>query len=195
MTILLNKILNTFEKNIIPLTKKSVESGNKIFGAAILKKEDFSIVVAGTNNEIENPLWHGEVYTLKKFYELPKEKKPNEKNCLFISSHEPCSLCLSAITFAGFDNFYYLFPYQSTSDDFNIPHDLNILKEVFNIDNGKYIKENSYWKSYNIGSLIDELKDDKKKQISDSFKEIKKLYIDLSNKYQLSKENNSIPLK
>ena len=195
MTILLNKILNTFEKNIIPLTKKSVESGNKIFGAAILKKEDFSIVVAGTNNEIENPLWHGEVYTLKKFYELPKEKKPNEKNCLFISSHEPCSLCLSAITFAGFDNFYYLFPYQSTSDDFNIPHDLNILKEVFNIDNGKYIKENSYWKSYNIGSLIDELKDDKKKQISESFKEIKKLYIDLSNKYQLSKENNSIPLK
>jgi len=71
---------------------------------------------------------------------------------------------------------------------------LNILKEVFNIADGKYIKENSYWKSYNIMSLIDELKDDKKK-ISDSFEEIKKSYIDLSNKYQLSKEKNSIPLK
>ena len=81
-----------------------------------------------------------------------------------------------------------------TTDEFNIPHDLNILKEVFNITDGKYIKENSYWKSYNIMSLIDELKDDKKK-ISDSFEEIKKSYIDLSNKYQLSKENNSIPLK
>ena len=120
--------------------------------------------------------------------------RPKENNCIFLSSHEPCSLCLSAIAFSGFDNFYYLFPYQSTSDDFNIPHDLNILKEVFNIDNGKYNKENSYWKSYNISRLIDEQKDDKKK-ISDSFKEIKKLYIDLSNKYQLSKENNSIPLK
>ena len=195
MTILLNKILNTFEKNIIPLTKKSVESGNKIFGAAILKKEDFSIVVAGTNNEIENPLWHGEVYTLKKFYELPKEKKPNEKNCLFISSHEPCSLCLSAITFAGFDNFYYLFPYQSTSDEFNIPHDLNILKEVFNVKDGKYIKKNSYWSSINITSLIDELPKEKVKDIMIALNNIKNTYKELSKKYQSNKIANNIPLK
>ena len=187
-------ILDVIINSLIPLTRKSVEYGNKIFGAAIIKKNDHSLVVAGSNNEIENPLWHGEIHTLKKFYEIEKKMRPKENNCIFLSSHEPCSLCLSAIAFSGFDNFYYLFPYQSTSDDFNIPHDLNILKEVFNIDNGKYNKENSYWKSYNIGSLIDELKDDKKK-ISDSFKEIKKLYIDLSNKYQLSKENNSITLK
>ena len=47
----------------------------------------------------------------------------------------------SAITFSGFDNFYYLFPYTATNDEFNIPHDLNILKEVFNISDGNYIKE------------------------------------------------------
>ena len=192
--ILLNKFLIIFKNYILPLTHEGVNAGNKIFGAAIIKKEDHSLVVAGSNNETENPIWHGEIHTLKKFYELEKKMRPKENNCIFLSSHEPCSLCLSAIAFSGFDNFYYLFPYQSTSDDFNIPHDLNILKEVFNIDNGKYNKENSYWKSYNIGSLIDELKDDKKK-ISDSFKEIKKLYIDLSDKYQLSKKNNSIPLK
>ena len=74
MTILLNKILNTFKENIIPLTKKSVESGNKIFGAAILKKEDFSIVMTGANNEIENPLWHGEVHTLKNSINCQKKK-------------------------------------------------------------------------------------------------------------------------
>jgi len=192
--LILERFLDVFKKNILPLTSEGVNLGNKIFGAAIIKKNDHSLVVAGSNNETENPLWHGEIHTLKKFYELKKKIRPDEKNCIFLSSHEPCSLCLSAIAFSGFDNFYYLFPYQSTSDDFNIPHDLNILKEVFNIDNGKYNKENSYWKSYNIGNLIDELKHDKKK-ISDSFKEIKKLYIDLSNKYQLSKENNSIPLK
>ena len=72
--ILINKILDVFQKKIIPLTFEGVSYGNKIFGAAILKKEDFSLVVAGTNNEIENPLWHGEVHTLKKFYELPKKK-------------------------------------------------------------------------------------------------------------------------
>ena len=193
--ILLDKFLDVFNKNILPLTLKGVDSGNKIFGAAIIKKDDYSLVVAGSNNETENPLWHGETHTLKKFYEIDNETRPKEKNCIFLSSHEPCSLCLSAITFSGFDNFYYLFPYESTSDEFNIPHDLNILKEVFNISDGKYMKENSYWKSYNINSLIDELKDDNKKKISDSFKEIKKSYIDLSNKYQSSKENNSIPLK
>ena len=121
--------------------------------------------------------------------------RPSEKNCIFLSSHEPCSLCLSAITFSGFNNFYYLFPYESTSDEFNIPHDLNVLKEVFNINDGKYIKENSYWKSHNINVLINELKDADKKKLTDSFDEVKKMYIDLSNKYQSSKENNSIPLK
>lgn len=195
MTILLNRILNTFKENIIPLTKKSVESGNKIFGAAILKKEDFSIVMTGANNEIENPLWHGEVHTLKKFYELPKEKRPSEKNCLFISSHEPCSLCLSAITFAGFDNFYYLFPYQSTSDEFKIPHDLNILKEVFNVKEGKYIKKNSYWKSINIISLINELPKEKVKDIMIALNNIKNTYKELSKQYQSNKVNNNIPLK
>ena len=195
MTILLNKILDFFEKNIIPLTEKSVETGNKIFGAAILKKEDFSVIVAGTNNEIENPLWHGEVHTLKKFYELPKEKRPDEKNCLFISSHEPCSLCLSAITFSGFDNFYYLFPYQATSDEFNIPHDLNILKEVFNINDGNYKRDNYYWKSISIINLINKVPNEKAKVIMESLNNIKNNYRKLSEKYQSNKQKNNIPLK
>jgi len=193
--ILLDKFLNVFNNNILPLTLKGVDSGNKIFGAAIIKKDDYSLVVAGSNNEMENPLWHGETHTLKKFYEINKETRPDEKNCIFLSSHEPCSLCLSAITFSGFDNFYYLFPYESTSEEFSIPHDLNILKEVFNINDGNYIKNNSYWKSYSINSLINKLEDSKKKKFKDSFNKIKKNYIDLSNKYQTSKENNSIPLK
>ena len=193
--ILLDKFIDVFKNNILPLTIKGVDNGNKIFGAAIINKHDYSLVTAGSNNETENPIWHGEIYTLKKFYELDNKMRPKEKNCIFLSSHEPCSLCLSAITFSGFDNFYYLFPYESTSDEFNIPNDLNILKEVFNIADGKYIKENSYWKSYNINTLVNELKASNKKNLTNSFDEIKKIYIDLSNKYQSSKEKNYIPLK
>jgi len=193
--ILLDNFLDVFNNDILPLTSKGVDSGNKIFGAAIIKKDDYSLVVAGSNNEMENPLWHGETHTLKKFYEIDKKIRPGEKNCIFLSSHEPCSLCLSAITFSGFDNFYYLFPYESTSEEFSIPHDLNILKEVFNINDGNYIKNNSYWKSYSINSLINKLEDSKKKKFKDSFNNIKKNYFELSNKYQTSKENNSIPLK
>ena len=193
--ILLDKFIDVFKNNILPLTIRGVDCGNKIFGAAIINKDDYSLVTAGSNNETENPIWHGEIYTLKKFYELDNKMRPKEKNCIFLSSHEPCSLCLSAITFSGFDNFYYLFPYESTSDEFKIPHDLNILKEVFNIADGKYIKENSYWKGYNINSLVDELNESNKKNLINSFDEIKKAYIDLSNKYQSSKEKNYIPLK
>jgi len=193
--ILLDKFLDIFKNDILPLTIKGVDAGNKIFGAGILNKDDYSLVVAGSNNEIENPIWHGEIHTLKKFYELDNKMRPNEKNCIFLSSHEPCSLCLSAITFAGFNNFYYLFPYETTSKKFNIPHDLNILKEIFNINDGNYNKKNSYWESYNINSLINELEDNKKKNLINSFNDIKKKYIDLSIKYQKSKDNNSIPLK
>ena len=190
----LETILNVFLKEVLPLTEKGVAKGSKIFGAAIIKKDDLSVVIAETNNEIENPLWHGEMHALKKFYELDANTRPNEKECMFLSSHEPCSMCLSAITFSGFDNFYFLFPYNDTNDEFNIPHDLNILKEVFKIKDGEYNKENSYWKSQNINLLIEKLTTPKKEKILSQLREIKKKYQKLSNQYQENKDGNSIPL-
>ena len=191
----LEKFLDIFINEILPLTEQGVDKGNKIFGAAILKKNDFSLVVAGSNNETENPMWHGETHTLKKFYEINKNSRPSEKDCIFLCSHEPCSLCLSAITFSGFDNFYYLFPYETTNNEFNIPHDLKILKEVFKINNGAYNKENSYWKSHSINMLIEDLSSLKKEKFMNQLEEIKKNYFTLSNKYQSNKNENFIPLK
>lgn len=192
---LLEKSLDIFAKEILPITEKGVSEGNKIFGAAILKKKDLSLVVAGSNNETENPIWHGETHTLKKFYKINKNSRPREKDCIFLCSHEPCSLCLSAITFSGFDNFYYLFPYKITNNEFSIPHDLKILKEVFKVNYGEYNKKNSYWKSYNINKLIEDLSSARKEKFISQLKEIKKNYISLSNKYQMSKNENFIPLK
>ena len=190
----LKKILDIFSNEVLPLTIKGVAKGSKIFGAAIIKKDDFSLVIAETNNEIENPIWHGEMHVLKKFYELDVKTRPNEKDCMFLSSHEPCSMCLSAITFSGFDNFYYLFPYTATNDVFNIPHDLKILKEVFKINDGEYNKENSYWKSQNINLLVENLPSSKKEKILTQLSQIKKRYQALSNQYQENKDGNSIPL-
>ena len=190
----LKKILDIFSNKVLPLTIKGVAKGSKIFGAAIIKKDDFSLVIAETNNEIENPIWHGEIHVLKKFYELDVKTRPNEKDCMFLSSHEPCSMCLSAITFSGFDNFYYLFPYTATNDVFNIPHDLKILKEVFKINDGEYNKENSYWKSQNINLLVENLPSSKKEKILSKLDEIKNKYKALSNQYQENKDGNAIPL-
>ena len=187
-----NSVLEIFIDILIPETKIAVTKGNKIFGAFVIKKSDLSLVVTGTNNEIVNPLYHGEISTLFNFF---KSNKLNPKDYFFISSHEPCSLCLSAITWSGFDNFYYFFPYADTKSNFNIPHDLNILKEIFNIDKGHYNKNNNYWKSYSIIEKINELSDEEKDELLLKIDKIKQLYWDLSNNYQTTKISNNIPLK
>ena len=187
-----NKILDIFLNNLIPETKISVSKGNKIFGAFVLDKTDLSLVVTGLNNEIENPIYHGEISTIINFFKL---RNLNPKDYLFISSHEPCSLCLSAITWSGFDNFYYLFHYEDTESTFNIPHDLKILKEVFKIDKGQYSKNNTFWQSYSIIEEIKELQTSENDKLLAKIKEINKLYEDISNNYQSVKNSNNIPLK
>ena len=187
-----NTILDIFLNNLIPDTKISVSKGNKIFGSFVIKKNNLSLIVTGTNNEMENPLFHGEISTIINFFKL---SNLNPKEYFFISSHEPCSLCLSAITWSGFDNFYYFYPYEETKFTFNIPHDLKILKEVFKIDKGEYSKNNSYWQSYSIIDDIKELQNSENDKLFTKIKEIKKLYEDLSENYQLSKISNYIPLK
>ena len=146
----------------------------------------------GANNEILNPLFHGEISALNNFF---KEKNNIlTSDCVFLSTHEPCSLCLSAITWAGFNNFYYFFPYEDTKNKFNIPHDLNILKEVFNIEKGNYNNSNSYWESF---AILDEISclDNEKKQILNFKKDnIIRIYEILSKQYQLTKFNSKIPL-
>ena len=186
-----SKLLDIFIDELIPLTNISISNGNKIFGAFILKKSDLSIICLGTNQETKNPLFHGEISALFNLYET---QNINTKDYYFISSHQPCSLCLSAITWSGFDNFYYFFPYEDTMDNFNIPHDLKILEEVFYIKNGNYNKQNNYWKSYEILKEITKLDNQEYEQLKVIITKIKAKYDRLSSIYQKNKNNNRIPL-
>ena len=188
------RLLDVIENDVVPVTERGVSVGNKLFGAAILRKDDLSLVLAETNNEMENPLWHGEVHALKRFYEMPKADRPDTKDCIFIATHEPCSLCLSAITWTGFDNFYYLFSHEDSRDSFAIPHDLKILKEVFTLDPGGYNAENAYWKSYAIRKLVRSLPDAERRQLDERIGRISARYDALSAEYQSGKADNDIPL-
>ena len=103
-------------------------------------------------------------------------------------------MCLSAITWCGFDNFYYFFPYEDTHENFNIPHDLKILKEIFKIENGEYSKENYYWKSHSILESINKSKNPDKEKLLEKAQKIRDQYENLSELYQSSKISNNIPL-
>lgn len=188
------RLLDVIEHDILPLTEKGVAAGNKLFGAAILKKSDLSLVLAETNKEMENPLWHGEVHALKCFYELPKAERPDTKDLIFLATHEPCSLCLSAITWTGFDNFTYLFSHEDSRDSFAIPHDLKILKEVFRLDPGGYASENAYWKSRALPDLVADLPAADRERLQARIAAIARRYDALSARYQQGKSANDIPL-
>ena len=186
------RLLEVIEDDILPLTERGVAAGNKVFGAALLAKADLSVVIAGTNDETANPLWHGEVNTLRQFYEL--RQRPATKDLLFLSTHEPCTLCMSAITWAGFDNYYYFYSHEDSRDSFAIPHDLKILKELFGLDPGGYRRSNEFWTAHAIGDLIDAESEPDRTRLLSQRDRIRDRYDELSRRYQQHKGDNDIPL-
>jgi tRNA(Arg) A34 adenosine deaminase TadA len=201
---LLGRLLDVIELDIAPKTRTGVAAGNKLFGAAILLKSDLSLIVAETNNETENPLWHGEMNAIKRFYELPRADRPDAKECLFLATHEPCSLCLSGITWSGFDNFYFLFSHQDSADSFSIPYDIDILKAVYAVPDpdrdapapGRdlYNRTNDFFTSHDMSKMIAGLDRGSKERLTARVDDITALYADLSAIYQRGKGKVGIPL-
>ncbi len=104
-------------------------------------------------------------------------------------------MCLSAITWAGFDNFYYFFGYEDSRDAFDIPHDLKILKEVFGVEDGEYRTSNAYWTSHSIPELINSEPQPQRNHLLQQEQRIRVRYAELSDQYQLSKGDNDIPFR
>ena len=201
---LISRLLDVIEHDLVGRTRGGVGGGNKLFGAAILRKSDLSLVIAETNNETENPIWHGEMHAIRRFFELPADQRPNPKDCIFLATHEPCSLCLSGITWSGFDNFYYLFSYEQTRDAFGIPHDIRILREVYAVpdpdrgfvpdDRPLYNRRNAFFTAHDIQQMIAGLDRSTKELLVGRVDELTAVYNDLSATYQADKGKKGIPL-
>ena len=97
--------------------------GSPLSGAAILDDKN-ETVVAATNRETACPIYHGEIRCIEDWAAL--RAKPAAGDSLFVATHEPCCLCMSAIVWSGFNKCVFLFPYETTRDQ-GIPHDLDIM--------------------------------------------------------------------
>ncbi|MHA1538834.1 MAG: nucleoside deaminase [Alphaproteobacteria bacterium] len=196
---LIGRLIEAIETDILPLTREGVRRGNKVFGAAMLRKSDRSTIIAGTNHETLNPLWHAEVYTIGIYYEMVNadpSKRVEPKDVIFLSTHEPCTLCSSAIAWGGYDNFYYLFSHEESRDTFAVGHDLRILKQLFGHDPGGYARQNDYWTAYAIVDLVANCEAAVRQGFVERIDAIREAYAQMSATYQASKdEARNIPLK
>lgn len=112
----IRKIYQVIENDILPKTKEGVQQGNKVFGAGILSS-DLEPIYTETNSETKCPIFHGEVHCIYEWSQRtpPAERGPMAQSSIFLSTHEPCCMCISSILWAGFNKVYYFFPYSITS--------------------------------------------------------------------------------
>ncbi len=173
-----HRMLDIVEADIIPQTLRGVKMGSKVFGAALIRRDDLSLIVASTNHERSSPLWHGEVYAIKEFYELQKHPAPQE--CLMLATHQPCCMCASAIAWGGFPEVWYLFGYEQTGADFNIPHDQKMIRDIFGTREPK--ADNEYYRMHSLTDLVPKLADPQK--AGARLELIRAQYAELSRIYQ-----------
>jgi len=96
--------------------------------------------------------------------------------------------------YVGTDNFYYLFRYEDTRDVFGIPHDLEILREVFRCEDGDYAADNAYWRSYYLGDLMAEGTATQREAWAARVERLRSAYGVVSERYQSGKGDQKIPL-
>ena len=91
----LTKLLQTIEDNILPKTREGVKKGNKVFGAALLDQE-WNCILAETNDEMNNPIFHGEVNLINEWSKTidAGDRGLAAQESIFLSTHEPCCMCI-----------------------------------------------------------------------------------------------------
>ena len=150
---MVSRLLEVIEKDILPMTGSAVEKGHNIFGGAVLSAKDLSLVTAGTNMREDNPSLHGEIVTINSFFGM-KDRPPVEKT-IFLATHEPCPMCLSALAWCGFKKIYLLFGYEETRDDFRMGDDLRMLAEIFATTTPS--RKNSFFELIPVRKLVHSL--------------------------------------
>lgn len=162
------KLLDIISDEILPLTESETDKGNKIFGAAIVRKDTLTSVMVGTDDSAADPLSHGAIDTLERFYKLPV--RPEIDDLIFLTPFELCPMCAAAVAITGINEVWVLYDQKDMKE--MLPEDAltHEYRDLFGIKNVK--ADNPY---YEIHYLKQELDDSAVKHID----EITKRYIDI----------------
>ena len=100
---------------------------------------------------------------------------------------------------AGYDAIYFLFSHEDSRDRFAIPHDIQILQEVFSTGERRpgdplYNRRNAFWTAHPIGELVAALPEPDRAMLETRIEAISALYGELSAVYQARKAASGIPL-
>lgn len=149
-----------------------------------------------------SPLLHGEINCIQRFFTVDfpdTATRPDPaKDCIFFATHEPCSLCLSGITWSGFNEFYYLFTYEDSRDLFSIPYDIDILEQVFRVQGAEtdeqmqtrplYNRKNKFFTARSVAEMVVEIEDmNERSRLLAEMQRVRAMYDALSETYQEGK--------
>lgn len=170
----LQKILEVIRDEILPLTESEAQKGNGVVGGAILRSDTLTSVMIGSNSAHDNPLMHGEMDTLMRFFKLPVHPDPSE--LIFVATHDPCPMCISALAIAGFKEIWVL--YGAKDEHAGPCEQINIefFRELFGVEGAK--AENAHFTKRLIKHAVPEGDDELHAMLA----EIDKRYIALNSK-------------
>ena len=166
----LQKMLEVIRDEMLPLAECQVSKGNNIFGGAILRTDTLTSVMVGSDNSAENPLFHGVIDTLNRFFKLPVRPDPGE--LIFLATHDPCPMCAAALALAGFKELWVLFGYKDIEDTFGVQAGAQVYREVFGVEGTR--PENAFFTKHSLKKAVATSPD--KEALGELLDEIEKRY-------------------
>lgn len=165
-TQLLSAFLETTEKTILPILNKGVTYGERLFGAAILSRASLQLLTATGNTHHLSPLHHAETNCIEKYFTVdfpdPATRPIPKTETIFYATHEPCSLCLSGLAWAGFSEVYYLFNFEENRIRFNMSIDIKMMQQVFQVST--YHHDNKYFKATYLPDMLKGISDESQRR-------------------------------
>ncbi|MDR1943476.1 MAG: nucleoside deaminase [Synergistaceae bacterium] len=143
-------LLEIIRDEILPLTESESTRGNLPSGSALLRADTLTSVMVGADNRVVNPLFHGDIDAINRFFKLPVRPKTNE--LIFLATHDPCPMCASAIAWAGFKELWVFFDRSNWEHDQTPRVERSMYRDLFGVDDIR--QDNPFFTRHSIRKTV-----------------------------------------